>query len=278
MLYEIIRGPIQEEVYSRGIQRMRGTFADVMTYGIYISLGLLSSAYFYLRKIRIKFIGIENLFVFFGFSVLAIFKISHMTSYTVILALIVLIIFYLFNRKPGAAFFLFIILIGGLSYYGNQIFEQNISPLIEKDIMVLEGDRQQAALLHGRVGRWKNLWEHFENNSIVGKIFGMSLSTPSAYMISSGAHNDFLRIIFATGYLGFILYIISIAKLWFRSLRFQSPERFLVIGILTVFLLYSITTTPTYYVNFMYIFLSIYAFVSLDPEVVYNEPNTSNSN
>ena len=47
-------------------------------------------------------------------------------------------------------------------------------------------------------------------------------------------------------------------------------ERFLALASLVSVAMYSITTTPTFYANFMYVFLTILVFFTLQPEEAYD--------
>lgn len=269
LVYEIVFQPIQEVEYSRGVERLRGGYADVMNYGIYMSLGLISASYFFLRDMKIRFFGINNLYLMLAFALVVIIKINHVASYIVFAALILLFTLYSLRRKPGWGFLLVVIIMITGSYFGQKIYKESITPMIEKDLMVLEGERETDALLHGRMGRWDVLWTRFKNAGMLSKVFGTSAEVGSAYMMSSGAHNDFLRIIFTSGWSGFFMYLFFLAGIYLKSRWFEQPESYLITATLTATVLYSVTTTPTYYANYLYIFLAILVFFTLPPEVAY---------
>lgn len=277
IIYEVVFHPIQEVEYTRGVERLRGGFADVMNYGIYINMGFLISAYFHLRNTKIKFFGISNIFLFFPVSILILTKINHVSSY--IIFAFILAFFLLYYLKGNIMFGSIVILIITLLALniGNRIFEDRISPLIEKDISALQGEKDQSKLLHGRMGRWERKWSTYSEMDIVAKLFSTNIDAPLANLISAGIHNDYLRILFTTGIIGFIFYLITLLLLFFKSLLVLAPEKYLIMSSISVLMLYSVSTTPTFYPIFMYAFLSIVAYFCLPLDLMYETKETEDT-
>ncbi len=270
LMYEILFKPLQEVVYSRGMQRFRGGYADVMNYAIYMSLGMVASGYFHLKKISVRIFGIPNLYLFLVLATVIVVKINHVASYGVYAAIIIIFTLYALRKTAGFGLLLVLIVIGSSVYYGDKIFQERINPLIEKDISVFEGARDETMLLHGRVGRWERLWVFFSEATLVSKFIGTGPEIGSGYLMGSGTHNDFLRILFVSGLIGILAYLAFLFGIWRQSLRFDLPERFLALASLVSVAMYSITTTPTFYANFMYVFLTILVFFTLQPEEAYD--------
>jgi O-antigen ligase len=269
LFYEVLVNPIQEVEYSRGVERLRAGYADVMNLGIYASMGFLVSIYFFIKRIKIRFLFINNIFLIIPTVLMVVTKINHVASYGVLAALIVFSALIILRGNVGIGFIAFIIILLGLVYFGEVVFEENIEPLIRKDMQVLEGEYEETALLHGRVGRWKKLLQGFQYLSIPSKLFGSAIELKSYYVMNSGVHNDYIRILFATGIVGLVMYLSFVFHLIFKSFLFQLAERYLILGSIIVLLMYSISTTPTFYASFMYVFLTIAAFISLSPNVAY---------
>jgi O-antigen ligase len=82
-------------------------------------------------------------------------------------------------------------------------------------------------------------------------------------LLGSGAHNDYLRIIYAAGLLGLAAYLFMLILIIMRSRQMLKSQRFLLRGMLVIVLLMSISTTPTFYVNINYTFMTIVAFLVL---------------
>ena len=73
----------------------------------------------------------------------------------------------------------------------------------------MKGKKSEERLLHGRVGRWKAMLEQFSGFPVAAQFFGMPLTLEDSYAeVSTGAHNDFVRILFFTGYTGVVIYLI----------------------------------------------------------------------
>src|SRR5690606_30256137 len=98
---------------------------------------------------------------------------------------------------------------------------------------------------------------------LLGVAFGASSESSMRSMMGSGIHNDYLRIIFSTGLLGFIAYLGIYASLALRLFNLENAERFLLLGGMGVVLMYSISILPTLYAPLMYLCLSVYAYAAL---------------
>ncbi|MFB0925680.1 MAG: hypothetical protein QMB65_10445, partial [Vicingaceae bacterium] len=81
--------------------------------------------------------------------------------------------------------------------------------------------------------------------------------------VSVHPHNDFLRILFLSGYLGLFYYIVLLIMLYQRAIKIAHATKYLAFGTLGILLLYSISVVPTFYPPFMYIVMSVFAYVAL---------------
>ncbi|MBN1597146.1 MAG: O-antigen ligase family protein [Bacteroidales bacterium] len=260
MLYEILQDPIGTQV-SRGITRYQAGYGDVMNYAIYITLGILGTSYFHLNKKKHIITNVKFL-VIIGFCILSLVNIGHVTSYLVFITIITFYLLYLI--KARIEYFILLLVFAAVFYsvYFDRLYEENIDPLIEYELQVIEGDRESRFLMHGRFGRWKSMWNVYANQPIAGKILGVFSSSQSYSLVGGGVHNDFLRILFLTGVMGFLFYIGFLMNLLNRIRILKLHDKFLLITTLVVLILFSITTLPTLYAPFMYPVLSIFAYFS----------------
>lgn len=262
LLYEITLGPIRV-VESRGLERIQGFYGDVMNYSIYITLSFLCGCYFFFlrnRQVKLKK-RLAALAVISAFALLGLSRINHAASLAIFAFLMLL--FIQFNLKANRSVALFIVLISlaAAGIFGRELFVRHISPLVQKDVQVWEGERENRFLLHGRVGRWQMMWSEFSKQNLAVQFAGYPLKFEYAYhYVGVGSHNDYLRILFLSGYLGVLSYLLVIGGVFKRALRQVLPLRFLCLGALGVLLLYAISTTPTFYAPMMYITLSIFAY------------------
>jgi O-antigen ligase len=265
LLYELFFGAIRT-VESRGMERLQGSFGDVVSYGIYLSFCFLVVTYFYFsRKGEIpKRKRTRLVFIVGGLCLLTLVNIHHVASYTIFIAILLLFMVFNFRENKGAAVvfsFLFFLV---FYLFGQPLIEDKITPLLQTDISVYEGDKGSEKLLHGRVGRWTSMFETFTNESIFAQFFGYPLSLNRSYQyVGVGSHNDFVRMLFLSGYFGLFYYLVLLIMFFKRAKKLTSSLKYLAFGTLGILMLYSISIVPTYYPPFMYVVMSVFAFVAL---------------
>lgn len=265
LLYEVFINPIRVEE-SRGMSRIQGSFGDVVSYGIFLTFSFLIACYFYFsRKDYQPFRKrIRTLLTVSSLSVLALLNIHHIASYTNFVMLLLLFLVYNFKTNKAAAAGFSIMLFLLFIFFAQPIIEQKVTPLFETDVAVFEGEQDQERLLHGRVGRWEFMADEFTNQGIFAQFIGYPTTFKYAYhYVGIGAHSDYVRILFLSGYCGLFFYLLILATFYQRSLRMPFAVKFLALGVLGIILLYSISIVPTYYPPFVYIMMSIFAYVAL---------------
>jgi O-antigen ligase len=231
-----------------------------------MSQGFLIMGYFFLRNRASAnpVSQIRNLVITIILCMACLFKISHTASYGVFIG--ILMLFVLFNLKTNKSlgFFIIIAILTVAYFFGAETIEEKINPLIRTDVAVYEGKKESGRLLHGRVGRWQGMLEEYSEFPVYAQLFGMPLVLRETYAyISTGAHNDFIRILFYSGLIGLIFYLLIIFNV-FRRVKFLGPENhFLALGAMTILLFYSISTCPTLYAPMLYVLFSILCFLAL---------------
>ncbi len=269
-LFELIVNPIKV-LKTRDLERIQGYYGDVMNYAIYLSQGFLIMCYFYFRRKNTQPLSVRmrNLVLVVILCIACLFKISHTATYGVFVSIFLL--FILFNLKTNkTAGFLLIIAISLIGYFfGSEAIEKNIAPLLKTDVAVYEGKKANERLLHGRVGRWKDMLEQYSNFPIAVQFVGMPAVLKNSYAeVSTGAHNDFVRILFFTGYLGLLVYTLTFVFL-FSRLKYLPPHtHFLALGTLAILILYSISTCPTLYAPMLYILYAVLSYLALPTNIL----------
>lgn len=268
--YELIFNPINIQI-SRGFERFQGTFADTMNYSIYMTGGLIIAGYQllqnkspYLLKSRVVFLALTT-----AFAVMILFNIHHTASYMV--TAIIAILFLLHYLKNNAVIGMVTLLVSAAVIYftGADTFRQKVLPLIETDIMVYQGEKDDEALLHGRVGRWQNFYRYFDEQTPIVQILGLPMNMESPYMyIGKGSHNDFVRHNMLIGYAGLCLYLLILANLIVRVLKHRTQMHYLGLAALSAVILFSITTTPLLYPTLMYLIMPVVAMLALPPQIM----------
>lgn len=270
LLYELFFGAIRV-VESRGMERIQGSFGDVVSYGIYLSFCFLIATYFYFsRKGEVpKFKRIRTVFIVGALCVLTLLNIHHVASYTIFLGILLLFMVFNFRANMGAAFILSFMLFLVFYLFAQPIIEEKIAPLLETDIEVYEGDQDSDRLMHGRVGRWTGMFETFTNENIFAQFFGYPITLKYSYhFVGVGSHNDYVRILFLSGYFGLFYYLTLLIIFFNRAKKLAiSASKYLAFGTLGILMLYSISIVPTYYPPFMYVVMSVFAFVALPKQL-----------
>lgn len=275
LIYELTFGPIRV-VESRGFDRIQGSFGDVVSYGIYLSFCFLIITYFYFsRKNELPDIKRLRSVVIVGLlCIITLVNIHHVASYSIFAWIFMLFMVFNFKTNKGAAFILAILVFGVFYLFGQPIIEEKVAPLLETDIAVYEGEKGSEKLLHGRMGRWTMMINLLMDENIFAQFLGYPLTMNYSYhFVGVGSHNDYIRILFLSGYLGLYSYLLLIFSVYKSSQKFNNAIKFLVYGTLSILCLYSISIVPTYYPPFMYVVMSIFAFVALPKSAFQNQNN-----
>jgi len=122
-----------------------------------------------------------------------------------------------------------------LALFGKDIFNERIDPLVEKEVEVVQGERAESQMFHGRMYRWQYAWKNFQDVSLISWLLGYSISLESPFFnISIGIHNDYLRIFYFTGIIGAICYLLFLFRIWRRKRAVLLPERYLLYGTMAI--------------------------------------------
>lgn len=265
-LYETFVNPIQVN-YSRGMERIMGNYADIFNYAGYVILCTIISFYFYLKKdsSSSKAVRLINLIITLVLAISILFSISHTASYGVFLAIVIIYLIVAFKENAiiGLSFFAVICLFAYL--FGEKTIEEKILPLIKTDLAVYEGDVETSYMFHGRMGRWESFLGVFNESNLLTQFFGLpmrDLEYLYVYLLIA-PHNDYLRILLCTGYIGLFCYLAFLFFVLKKIIKYNSSVLFLGLASFASICLYSISTLPTLYSSFLYIVLSIFVFFLL---------------
>jgi hypothetical protein len=282
LVYEHVLGPISTQVTRGSEVRSYGAYADIFNYGIYIVGSFLILGYFYLEKsdsVRIDQFKKVLLFLSLPFIILGLFSIKHTSSWAVFLMLFMLFLLFRFRTRGLSVTFLMVVL--GISIFAQDIFESQIQPLVTTEIMVLEGEAEIEKSFHGRASRWKRYFDIWEEMPVYTKLLGVSLydfeTSPERIhfelnrqlrqkipiMLTGGMHSDYVRILFLSGGVGLVLYLLFLFGIFQQRKRLVKAERYLVIGAVLTVLLYSVSSNPNLYQPLLYYILPIFAYALL---------------
>ncbi len=266
LLFENVFSPIAATAGRGDLERLRGGYADVVAYAAFITGALLVSAYLFSDKSSWK--SPTKKLIFFvtvvGVCLIGLLSIHHAASWAVVAMLVVLMTFFSATGKKIRSVLVILFLGGCVAYVAGDVISDRVTTLYGVDMEVIEGTKGDERALHGRVGRWKRMIGEWEEMSLPARMFGISLDPDAPRsMLLVGPHNDYLRVLFATGIVGLLAYLTAYVLLLFRSLTLSRNDQFLLFGAMCVILMYSLTITPTVYVRMMYLYFPIIAYAAL---------------
>ncbi len=270
MIYEVGFEPIKD-VTTRGVERIEGIYADVLNYSIYLNLSMLVACYFLLKHQGSSgAVRYRNLLILLTLvSIMGLSQMNHVASLIVFLSLCILFVFFLTRAGILQSLLFVLIIFFIVQFFVSDTMEANLQELIRTDLEVYAGEREQAQALHGRWGRWEYMWENFSAEPWLAQLLGMPYTMERITgQITAGVHNDFLRILFLTGFIGLILYFFFLLTLFAQLKKLDAIRQFLLLGAMSMVLLYSITTLPTFYFHLMNIISVIYAMACLPEHVI----------
>ncbi len=270
ILYGNIFMPLSTQM-SRGLVRFEGIWADVVSYGIFFTTGLLAACYFFLEKGT----GVPDgkrawiLVAVTAVGLVGMLSINHTASWFIFIVVFALFMWHGAGSRAAPNMLIVLVLVaGGYLLFGEAI-DESFGTLVERELNVIEReDKGLKDLFHGRGHRWAAFLSLWESMPSLSQLFGISFGTldlrwqavPVRYMTLNGAHSDYFRLLFATGLVGFAAYLLFMGGVFFRSLRLPNAERFLVWGGLAILMMFSVSTTPTLYATTQYICFSIIAY------------------
>ncbi len=277
LLYESIINPIGIDYLSAGRgggSRIRGEYADIMNYAIYLAAFLIAMGYMYLRsiyekgiKIKIKpiYLIMTLVFVLYGLT-----RIKHVSTWAVAIFCFVLFMLHNLKNVKGIAM-VFALMIVILPFFAEDIYIAEIQPLINKEILVAKGERDSQQALNGRVNRWEKYIEIWEQMPAINHFIGVTTSNfpETDAMISAGMHSDYIRLLFLSGFIGLGFYLLSIFFIASNYFELRIPEKFLLAASVSALVLWSVSTIPTLYAPLLYFTYPIFSYALLPKERQY---------
>lgn len=277
LIYESVFNPIAIEYISSGRgggSRIRGAYADVMTYAIYLILFLLVSSYYFLNNIYrgISSIRVKpyQIIIVVVLVVYGLTRIRHVSTWGVFITILLIFLVHNLRNSKGIIFALFFSLIVS-SFFAQDLYTENIEPLISKELLVVSGETESNQAFNGRMTRWEKYFEVWEQMPLYTHFFGIVPANfkETTAMISGGMHSDYVRLLFLTGFAGIFFYVLFLLLVLRKWLDLLMPEKYLIAATVIAILLWSITTVPTLYAPLLYIVMPVFAYATLPKERQY---------
>jgi O-antigen ligase len=258
LLYELVFGPISTSLRS-GVLRIHGPYAQVAGYGIHLSMMLMAAGYLALKnKERSYFVILALLVAILSFSTAWL---VHVSTWAVFLALLGLILLYLLRQRAWmkSLMILSIAVVSILCSFHLRS-DQNYEWVLMPDVHVMTQDAPPEIFANSRGFIWENHLRDFHALPIYAQLFGSSLSGKNYFGGTGfGAHNDFLRILMATGIIGLLLYLVWLGRVIWSVFQSKGVVRFMGLAALIILLGYSVALTPTFIVPLAMVLLPVLA-------------------
>jgi len=88
--------------------------------------------------------------------------------------------------------------------------------------------------------------------------------------MSGGMHSDYVRFLFATGYLGIFMYLMFYVSVLVRTKGMEKPEKFLVLSGIAIMLLYAVSANPFGSSgSLIFLTMAIFAFATINKKIIY---------
>lgn len=272
IVYENLFMPLSTQL-SRDMTRFQGIWADVVSYGMFFTTGLLAACYFFLERDtgvpdgkRVRVLVAVTITGLIG-----LLSIHHSASWIIFIVVFALFVWHSTGGRTSLSMLVVVVLVAGSYLIFGDAISASFGNTIQRELNVIEReDKGIEDLFHGRGHRWAAFLALWEPMPSLSKLFGVTFGTldmrwqsvPVRYMTLRGVHSDYFRLLFATGLVGLIAYLFFLGGTFVRSLRLPKAERFLVWGGLAILVLYSVSTTPTLYATIQYICFSIIAYAA----------------
>jgi hypothetical protein len=225
----LIGESIGKTIYQTGLIRYEGMYLKVHTLAhsmfVFIFMLLL---YLNLSKNELKNKKVILYLIYF-LCFIAIFNLFKSYTRNVWIGLFILLIFYFWGQKKYlviAALIFVILIIAKTSSNFNTIFFDFIEPL--------SGERDISGLGAGRLGMWSSVIKKFNTLSWEVKFMGVGIGEAKRGFGISRGHNDFLSLLYSTGYIGFFLYITFLFRVGYDIFRshIQRQLKYIFLGFL----------------------------------------------
>jgi len=136
-----------------------------------------------------------------------------------------------------------------IPFYASDI-ANDILTVFHKEIAAVSGDRLGEAALAGRIYGWKGLMETWSELNLFLQLFGSGT-------VMTGAHNDYIMMLFHGGVLGLIIYLVLFGTIGFRIvselIRKVDPLGIAAFLLYVTFLIETVGLEPSSYPHFQWL-------------------------
>jgi len=256
-IYQSITGVHWVERYTVGLLRYDGLYHDsfsVRFHGTFtIFAAIIYSRYFKEQGKIYRFLSIMLIIT----ALFSIYKVYSKAAVIIALVWVVLALLYS-GRKLRAVLLVTMILLTFTLIVGEEI-TGTTEQLFSKEVGYRTGEVKDARfMLAGRGYIWEDFFNFWKNDQkVVYQFLGDGLSRP--------AHNEFLRILLASGIIGLILYGMFLVRIGFLSIYYSNEMKLYILMLLSMYFVDSIGLAPgeyNYYNMLVWGFMGLFIYNS----------------
>lgn len=260
-IFQFSTGIIFQERQTVGLTRYVGFYHDAFPVRFYGLMTLLAVfMYGYTNKIKKVITKLVLVMLTTGalFSIYLVFS----KAATAILGLWIILIL-LTSRSKFKVLFSVIIGVAVVTLLFGDIVSSNIEQLFSKEVGYQSGEIKDARYtLAGRGYIWEDFWKFWSTEqTLFFQWFGDGISRP--------AHNEFLRVLMASGILGLLLLIFFIVRITQQFLKMNKRLRTFGLMLFGMYLVDSIGLAPGVYYYYNILLWGIFGLLLLRPYLFY---------
>ena len=251
----ILGGAIRSEKTIGGLVRNIGFYHDAYTLRLYCFQTLAAILLYWCYFLSgIKFIARSFLLLLSALATLTVYKIYSKAGYLILVEW--LLVWNIAQKKflRMIMIILFLIVAGFLS---KGKMTETLDSVYSKEVGAMQGKEKSDRLFQGRVGGWKTALKEYSENSIFLQMVGDG--SPH-----TGAHNDFIRALLGTGFIGLLFYLILLATIGFRTLqncwRQQTPLNIMAVMLIGMWVIDAMGLVPGAYPGYQ---IFVWGFIGL---------------
>ena len=244
-LYQAVTGHVWRVQHTVGLLRNIGVYHDAVSlryYGYMALTGvILYLSYFPGGKLR------QLLFVGYATAItVVIYKVYSKAG--VMIGGTWLVLWSLFRRQFLLLPLAGLVFVSALFLTEGQLANE-IGTLFSKETAAIDGTGDEKLVLAGRAYVWEIKFAQWTEADLIHQLFGVGVS-------GGGAHNDFLRVLLASGLCGLITYVWLLSTVGIRvaraALRESTPFNVVALMIFAMWIIDTIGLTPGLYPGYQW--------------------------
>jgi len=200
--YQALTGTIWEvRMGTYGLERNVGLYHDAFSFRAYgfqtLTATILMLCYFCPRNLLQKGVLV-------AYSIMCCIVLFNVYSKAaIVVGLCWLIIWSVFHKNKIGVVLAMMIGLATFFWEDSWVFQQ-LEMLFAKEIYVYQGQLDSMYILAGRPTIWSSYWREWQEFDVFTQMFG--------YWKTIGAHNDLLRLLYTTGIVGLLIYVLFLLK------------------------------------------------------------------